>query len=141
MSGGARRGTDGPPEQQWAKVQWQWAGLSLTMAPLQGQASHINIVRMKMKTVFLLMLFCSAHALASDCVTNRYGKVVCSNGQKAVKVNPNTGTAATAQKNANGVTTTKSSRGGEAKTKNGKGVYESPTGTKCVKTARQQGCT
>jgi hypothetical protein len=96
---------------------------------------------MNMKTIFLLMMLSSAHAIASDCVTNRYGKVVCANDQKAVKVNPNTGTAATAQKNANGVTTTKSSKGGTAKTKNGKGVYESPNGTKCVKTARQQGCT
>jgi hypothetical protein len=95
-----------------------------------------------MKTVFLLLvLSCGAHAMAADCITNRYGKVVCANGQQAVKVNPNTGTAATAQQNANGVTTTKSSRGGEAKTRNGKGVYESPTGTKCVKTAHQKGCT
>jgi hypothetical protein len=103
--------------------------------------SRINIARMSMKTIFLLMLCCSAHAIAADCVTNRYGKVVCANGEKAVKVNPNTGTAATAQKNANGVTTTNSSKGGTAKTKNGKGVYESPNGTKCVKTARQRGCT
>jgi hypothetical protein len=96
---------------------------------------------MSMKTIFLLMFLFSAQAVAADCVTNRYGKVVCANGQKAVKVNPNTGTAATAQKNANGVTTTNSSKGGTAKTKNGKGVYQSPSGTKCVKTAHQQGCT
>jgi hypothetical protein len=93
-----------------------------------------------MKTIFVLMFFASAHAIAADCVTNRNGKVVCANGQKAVKVNPNTGTVATGQKNANGVTTTNSSRGGTAKTKNGKGAYESPNGTKCVKTANQQGC-
>jgi hypothetical protein len=93
-----------------------------------------------MKTIFLLMFFASAYVTAADCVTNQYGKVICANGQKAVKVNPNTGTAATAQKNANGVTTTNSSKGGTAKTKNGKGVYESPNGTKCVKTAGQQGC-
>jgi hypothetical protein len=102
---------------------------------------RIDSARMSMKTIVLLMLFCSAQAIAADCVTNRYGKVVCANGQKAVKVNPDTGTAATAQKNANGVTTTNSSKGGTAKTKNGKGVYESPNGTKCVKTARQHSCT
>jgi hypothetical protein len=59
---------------------------------------RIDSARMSMKTIVLLMLFCSAQAIAADCVTNRYGKVVCANGQKAVKVNPNTGTAATAQK-------------------------------------------
>jgi predicted DNA-binding WGR domain protein len=104
------------------------------------RGSRINNVKVSMKTIFLLMLCFSAHAIAGDCVTNRYGKVVCANDQKAVKVNPNTGTAATAEKNANGVTTTKNSKGATAKTKNGKGVYESPTGTKCVKTARQHGC-
>lgn len=99
-----------------------------------------NIVEMVMKTIFLLLLCCSAHALAADCVTNRNGKVVCGNGQSAVKVNPNTGRAATAQRDSNGVTTTKNNRGGTAKTKNGKGVYESPNGTKCARTANGQGC-
>jgi hypothetical protein len=45
-----------------------------------------------------------------------------------------------AQKNANGVTTTQSSKGGQAKTKNGKGVYQAPNGTTCAKTANNQGC-
>src|SRR5271155_4535953 len=106
----------------------------------------------------------------ADCVTNARGKTVCSNGQKAVAVNPNTGTvttvqknpsgvttaqssngtkaaynphtgnAAVAQKNANGVTTTQTSRGGGAKTKNGMGVVQGPNGTTCAKGTYNQGC-
>jgi len=33
-----------------------------------------------------------------------------------------------------------SSRGGQAKTKNGKGVYKAPNGTTCVKGTHNQGC-
>lgn len=62
------------------------------------------------------------------------------NGEDAAGYNPRTGTAWTAQKNDNGVTTTQTSRGGKAKTKNGKGVYRAPNGKKCVKTANGQGC-
>ena len=52
-----------------------------------------------------------------------------SNGQKAA-YNPNTGT----------VSTTQSSKGGEAKSANGKGVYVSLNGTKCARTANNEGC-
>jgi hypothetical protein len=38
-----------------------------------------------------------------------------------------------AQKNQNGVTTTQTSQGGKAKTKNGMGVAEGPNGTTCAK--------
>jgi hypothetical protein len=115
------------------------------------------------------MLFAS-HVFADDCVTNRVGKKVCSNGQSAVAVNPNTGTVATAQKspsgvrtaqtntgakaaynphtgnaavqqtNQNGVKTTKTTAGGQAKTKNGMGVATGPNGTTCAKGANNQGC-
>ena len=124
-----------------------------------------------MKTALALACLLSTSVVfAADCVTTRLGKTVCSNGQNAVAVNPNTGTvtttqkyqngattgqnsngtkavynpntgtAAVAQKNENGVTTTQTSKGGEAKTANGKGVYVSPNGTKCAKTANNQGC-
>ena len=46
-----------------------------------------------------------------------------------------------AQTNQNGVTSTKTARGGEAKTKNGMGVVEGPNGTVCAKGKNNQGCT
>lgn len=47
--------------------------------------------------------------------------------------NPRTGNAAVSEKNAYGVTTTQTTRGGEAKTKNGMGVAHGPGGKTCVK--------
>jgi hypothetical protein len=47
--------------------------------------------------------------------------------------NPRTGNAAVAHTNPNGVTTTETARGGEAKTKNGMGVVHGPGGTTCAK--------
>jgi len=123
----------------------------------------------KMLSMLAFMVWASG-AFAADCVTNVRGKTVCSNGQKAVAVNPNAGTvttaqkapsgvttvqnsngtkaaynphtgnAAVAQKNANGATTTQTSRGGVAKTKNGMGVVQGPNGTTCAKGANTQGC-
>ncbi len=124
---------------------------------------------MKVLLMLACMLFASG-ALAADCITNLRGKTVCSNGESAIAVNPNTGSVATAQKNQrgvttaqnsngtkaaynpntgnaavaqtnqNGVTTTRTSRGGEAKTKNGMGVAEGPNGTTCAKGKNNQGC-
>ena len=124
---------------------------------------------MKILLTLALMVFASG-AFAADCVTNARGKTVCSNGQKAVAVNPNTGTATTvqknpsgvttaqssngakaaynpntgnaavAQKNAHGVTTTQTRRGGVATTKNGVGVAQGPNGTTCAKGKYNQGC-
>ena len=115
-------------------------------------------------------MFSSLLVFVAVCVTNLRGKTICSNGEKAVAVNPNTGTvttaqknsngvttaqnnngtkaaynpntgnAAVAQKNQNGVTTTQTARGGEAKTKNGMGVVEGPNGTTCAKGKYNQGC-
>ena len=125
-----------------------------------------------MKTVLMMaLIFVASVASAADCVTDARGKTVCSNGEKAIAVNPNTGTVTTAQRNPggvttvqsntgtkaavnprtgnaavartnqNGVTTTKTARGGEAKTKNGMGVVEGPNGTVCAKGKNNQGCT
>jgi hypothetical protein len=96
-----------------------------------------------MQMKILLMIVCMFFASGSfaNCVKNARGKTVCSNGQTAAAVNPNTGKAATAQKNQNGVTTTQTSSGRKAKTKNGKGVAQGPNGTTCAKGANQQGCT
>jgi len=125
---------------------------------------------MKIVLMMFLMVLASV-ASAAECVTNARGKTVCTNGEKAVAVNPNTGTVTTAQRNPggvttvhsntgtkaavnprtgnaavaqtnqNGVTTTKTARGGEAKTKNGMGVVEGPNGTVCAKGKNSQSCT
>jgi len=124
---------------------------------------------MKLLCMLVFALLASG-AWAADCVTNARGKTVCSNGGKAVAVNPNTatvttaqknsnavttvqnsngtkaaynpntGNAAVAQKNQNGVTTTQTGRGGTAKTKNGMGVVQGPNGTTCAKGKNNQGC-
>jgi len=86
-------------------------------------------------------IFLASLLVAEDCVKNARGQTVCGNGQTAAAVNPNTGKAAVAQKNQNGVTTTQTSSGGKAKTKNGKGVAQGPNGTTCVKGENHQGCT
>jgi hypothetical protein len=90
----------------------------------------------------LLILVCltlSSNAFA-ECTTNARGATVCNNGETAGGYNPNTGNAVKAQKNQAGVTTTQTSKGGEAKTKNGKGVYKSPSGKTCYKGASSRGC-
>jgi hypothetical protein len=115
-------------------------------------------------------MFFASGAFAADCVTNLRGRTICSNGQNAVAVNPNTatvttaqkysngattaqnsngtkaaynpntGTAAVAQRNQNGVTTTQTNWGGEARTKNGMGVAQGPNGMTCAKGKYNQGC-
>ena len=113
-----------------------------------------------MKTV--LMVVCvvfASGAFAADCVTNSNGKTVCSDGQKAVAVdrntgtvksaergsggattvqggnganaayNPNTGRGAVSKTDGRGVTTTKSAGGGEVKSRNGVGVATTADGT------------
>jgi len=125
-----------------------------------------------MKAAWMVVLiFLASGASAADCVKNARGKTICSNGEKAIAVNPNTGTVTTAEKNAggvttvqssngtkaavnpktgnvavaqtnqNGVTTTKTARGGQAKTKNGMGIATGPNGTTCVKGVNNAGCT
>jgi membrane-bound lytic murein transglycosylase B len=130
---------------------------------------HLPETQMKILLTMAFMLF-ATNVFAADCVTNRFGKTVCSNGQSAVAVNPNTGTVATAQKSASGVTTaqintgakaaynphtgnaavqqtnqngvktTQTTAGGQAKTKNGVGVATGPNGTTCAKGVYNQGC-
>jgi hypothetical protein len=87
----------------------------------------------------VLSTMLSTNAFA-ECSTTSTGRTVCNNGQQAGGYNPNTGNAWKSQRNQNGVATTQTSRGGEAKTKNGKGVYKSPSGKTCMKTANNDGC-
>jgi hypothetical protein len=131
--------------------------------------SYLPEMLVKILLTMAFVLFAS-HAFA-DCVTNRAGKTVCSNGQSAVAVNPNTGKVVTAQKsptgvttaqtntgakaaynphtgnaavqqtNQNGVKTTQTRAGAKATTKNGVGVVTGPNGTTCVKGVNNQGCT
>ena len=93
-----------------------------------------------MKVLFVLIAFALSSNVFAECTTNARGMTECNNGQAAGGYNPNTGNAWKAQKNQNGVTTTTTSKGGEAKTKNGKGVYKSPSGKTCYRTANGQGC-
>jgi hypothetical protein len=94
---------------------------------------------MKILVILACMFFTSG--VFADCVTNFRGKTVCSSGQgEAAGYNPNTGTAFKSETNQSGVTTTQSSRGGEAKTKNGMGVAQTPSGKTCVKTRYNKGC-
>ena len=95
---------------------------------------------MRMLMIIVTLLVFASSALA-ECTTNARGRTVCSNGEDAAGgVNTRTGTVWKSQQNQAGVTTTETSRGGEAKTRNGKGVYRSPSGKTCVKTANNQGC-
>jgi hypothetical protein len=81
-----------------------------------------------------------ASVASAECRVTPGGRRVCDNGEDAAAYNPRTGNAATAETHDNGVTDTQTSRGGEAKTKNGMGVYKAPNGTTCVKGKRGKGC-
>ncbi len=94
-------------------------------------------MRLALIITALMMFSSNAHA---SCYRNALGHLVCSNGQAAGGYNPNTGTAWKSTRNQYGVATTQTSRGGEAKTKHGKGVYRSPNGTTCYKSANSHGC-
>jgi hypothetical protein len=96
---------------------------------------------MKILSPLACMFFASSMFAQQDCVKNLRGETVCKNGQTAAAVNPNTGNAAVAHKNPNGVTTTQTSNGGKAKTKNGMGVSQGPGGTDCAKGKNHKGCT
>ena len=93
-----------------------------------------------MKTLVLLACLMASSSVFAECATNSRGQTVCGNGQSAGGYNRNTGTGWTSQTNQNGVHTTQTSRGGEAKTMNGKGVAQGPGGTTCYRTANHHGC-
>jgi hypothetical protein len=102
---------------------------------------EISVQEIVMRIVVLMVaLMAFSDSAFASCYTNTRGRVVCSNGEQAGGYNSNTGNDWHSEKNQNGVATTRTSRGGEAKTKNGKGVYQSPNGKKCYKTANSQGC-
>ena len=90
--------------------------------------------------VILLTLLLFTSAASANCVTNDRGQVVCSNGNEAGGYNSRTGNAWKSQRNQYGVATTETSAGGKAKTKNGKGVFHTASGTDCYKTANSHGC-
>lgn len=93
---------------------------------------------MKMLVVLTCAML-SANAFA-ECATNARGETACGNGQTSGGYNRNTGTAWTSQENQNGVRTSQTNRGGEAKTMNGKGVVKGPGGTTCYRSANSHGC-
>ena len=94
---------------------------------------------MRIAAIILTLMVFSSSAFA-ECVTNARGRVVCNNGEQAGGYNAKTGNAWKSQRNQNGIATTQTSSGGEAKTKNGKGVYQSPSGKNCYKSANGHGC-
>jgi hypothetical protein len=97
---------------------------------------------MQMKVLLMMTcMFFTSGLFAQDCYKNLRGETICSNGQTAAAVNPNTGNAAVAQKNQNGVTTTQTSNGGEAKTKDGVGVAQGSRGNAAVAQKNQNGVT
>jgi hypothetical protein len=66
------------------------------------------------KTILILACLLIANVCSAECVKNARGKTVCTNGDKAVVVNPNTGTVKTAQKNPSGVVAGQSVNGNTA---------------------------
>ena len=95
-----------------------------------------------MKVLLVMMcMFVASSLSAQDCVKNARGETVCGNGRTAAAVNPNTGRGAATHKNSNGVTTTQTTSGGKAKTKNGMGVAQGPNGKTCAKGKYEAGCT
>jgi hypothetical protein len=90
--------------------------------------------------VIMLMVMLFSPSVYASCYTNALGHVICSNGQAAGGYNANTGTAWKSQRGQYGVAHTQTSRGGQARTKNGKGVYKSPNGKDCYKSANSHGC-
>jgi hypothetical protein len=81
-----------------------------------GQAiDKLSYQEMHMRILLILAFtLVASDVLAEDCVTTATGRTVCRPGESAPAVNPPTDTAATTQKNANGVTTAQSSTGAKA---------------------------
>jgi hypothetical protein len=98
----------------------------------------------QIRSIALILILISSIGISSNasasCYTNQYGRVVCGNGEEAGGYNSRTGRAWKSEKNQYGVATTTTSKGGKAKSKNGKGVYQSPNGKNCYKTANSYGC-
>jgi hypothetical protein len=98
----------------------------------------------QIRSIALILILISSIGISSNasasCYTNQYGHVVCGNGEEAGGYNSRTGRARKSEKNQYGVATTTTSKGGKAKSKNGKGVYQSPNGKNCYTTANSYGC-
>jgi hypothetical protein len=94
---------------------------------------------MRIAALVLTLMVLSSSAFA-ECTTNANGRIVCSNGGEAGGYNSKTGNAWKSEKNQYGVATTQTNKGGRAKTKNGRGVYQSANGKDCYKTASSHGC-
>jgi hypothetical protein len=107
--------------------------------PRNAANVFVQEAAMRVLVIITTLMVFSSSAFA-NCVTNERGRVVCSNGEDAGRYNSRTGTAWKSTTNQNGVRTSQTNRGGEAKTKNGKGVYQSPNGKNCYKTANSHGC-
>ena len=91
------------------------------------------------KIILLVGCLAFSSMAVANCV-NINGKVTCGNGEEATHYNPYTGNAAKTETGAMGIKHTETRYGGEAYTKDGKGVVQTPNGTTCVRTANGRGC-
>ena len=91
-------------------------------------------------SVLLMACLAFSSSAFAGCARAPDGRVVCGEGAAAGRYNPNTGNAWKAETNSRGVTTTETSRGGEAKTKDGMGAVQGPGGKTCVKTRYNKAC-
>lgn len=98
---------------------------------------------MKILLIITSMLFAS-NVYAGRCVSNGLGDAACGGFGNGVNVihnnNKPTVNSAVVVQQSNGVNHTITSNGGEAYTKNGKGIVRGAGGTTCVRTARFRGC-
>jgi len=94
---------------------------------------------MKILLVLVCMFFTSG-VYAGRCVSNGHGDAACGGNGNGVHTTNRNNNAAVVQQNSNGVNHTRTRKGGEAYTKNGKGVVQGPGGTTCVRTANNRGC-
>jgi hypothetical protein len=93
-----------------------------------------------MKYSLIIALLLAPSIASAECVRLPSGRLECGNGAQAGGYNPNTGKAWKSETGPYGGKTYESNTGAEAKTKNGMGVYQSPTGKTCVKGRYNRGC-
>ena len=93
---------------------------------------------MKILLVLVCMFFTSG--VYARCVSNGHGNAACGGNGNGVHTTNRNNNAAVVQQNSNGVNHTRTRNGGEAYTKNVKGVVRGPGGNTCVRTANNQGC-
>ena len=93
---------------------------------------------MRILLPILIVMLCCSSAYAA-CSRDASGKITC-NGQGPSGNSRQSWKNSHQEENSFGVTTTQTNRGGEFKTKNGRAIYQNPSGKNCYKTERGRGC-